>query len=437
MTDDSQFLNPELAERAREACLSVGTRLLRISVFEEAAAKVNASSGVPGNRGWRRWSLSSGYTGAALCLEHLGRALQCPEMTAAARDYLNAAINSLALADPSDIGVIDGIAGVCFAARLVDPKNRFTGRLLSHLEQHLAAGTEARADEVDGATGMPFKLFDAVSGLAGIGRYWLFAQGSAYNPGITARCVEVLTRLINEQTPVPRWYTPSGLNADKSLRKRFPRGTLNCGLAHGLPGVIAFLSLAVGQGIGGESSERSLRNGVEWLLGARTYDEYGPNWPTVVPLVDEPLNLPGARAAWCYGAPGVCRALWLAASALNEPSYKAAALEALHAVHRRPKPLLNIPSPTFCHGLAGLLHITVRFARDTGDPSLRQAAELLTAEIMGSYVPDAPLHFQDVEFTRERVDRPGMLEGACGVALALSFAISPMEPTWDALLLLS
>ncbi|WP_277752743.1 lanthionine synthetase LanC family protein [Streptomyces sp. L2] len=84
-----------------------------------------------------------------------------------------------------------------------------------------------------------------------------------------------------------------------------------------------------------------------------------------------------ARSAWCYGAPGVAHALWLAGTALGDHDLHDVATEAMAAVLRRPAHMRFIDSPTFCHGVAGLLQIVLRFAHATRLPFLHDAADHL------------------------------------------------------------
>jgi len=51
--------------------------------------------------------------------------------------------------------------------------------------------------------------------------------------------------------------------------------------------------------------------------------------------------------------------------------------------------------------------------------------------------PTAPLGYRDLESGGRRIDQPGLLTGAPGVALALLGATSPVEPAWARLFLLA
>jgi hypothetical protein len=109
----------------------------------------------------------------------------------------------------------------------------------------------------------------------------------------------------------------------------------------------------------------------------------------------------------------------------------------MEAVYRRPLHVRRIDSPTFCHGVAGLLQITFRFAHETGLPQFTEAARALYEQLLSLYEPDSLLGYYSLEPGGNRVDQPGLLDGVPGVVLALLAAATSVEPTWDRLFLLS
>jgi len=106
-------------------------------------------------------------------------------------------------------------------------------------------------------------------------------------------------------------------------------------------------------------------------------------------------------------------------------------------VYRRPLSARQIDSPTFCHGVAGLMQITLRFAHDTGLPQFREAAQALGSQLLSLYDPKTLLGYYSLEPGGNRVDQPGLLDGVPGVVLVLLAAATDVEPAWDRLFLLS
>jgi len=96
-----------------------------------------------------------------------------------------------------------------------------------------------------------------------------------------------------------------------------------------------------------------------------------------------------------------------------------------------------ISSPTFCHGIAGLLQIMLRFAHDTPTESFYSGSGQLADQLLSLYEPDTLLGYRSVELAGKRVDQPGLLDGTPGVGLVLLAASRPVRPDWDRIFLLS
>src|SRR5262249_39219365 len=113
------------------------------------------------------------------------------------------------------------------------------------------------------------------------------------------------------------------------------------------------------------------------------------------------------------------------------------AVSAMEAIFRRPVPARMIDSPTFCHGVAGLLAVTLRFARETGSTHFVAEAETLVGQLLDAFQPDSLLGYRNLEFGGNQTDHPGLLAGAAGVGLVLLTAATSVEPTWDRAFLLA
>ncbi|GAB7185449.1 hypothetical protein ATKI12_5280 [Kitasatospora sp. Ki12] len=222
------------------------------------------------------------------------------------------------------------------------------------------------------------------------------------------------------------------------------------GMAHGPAGPLALFSLALSAGVAAPGQVAAVHRAVDRLLAHRRDDEYGPDWVLIEGPGPEPSALP---ASWCHGGPGIARALWLAGTALDDGSLRGLARETLLAALRRPPEVRRIDRrPGLCHGLAGLLLITLRFAHDSGDPEFRSAARGLATRLADGLTDGLTDSLGDGR-TDRRTGRltdnltgrkenarplgPGFLDGAAGVLLVLLAATTTVPPGWDRALLLS
>ena len=203
------------------------------------------------------------------------------------------------------------------------------------------------------------------------------------------------------------------------------------------------MALALSHGIRVPGAERAIDHVANWLIAYKIEDAWGVNWPYAVPLADDGLPEPpsqglgGSRSGWCYGAPGLARALWLTGVARDRADWRDLAVEAMAAIYRRPVAARQIDSPTFCHGVSGLLAITLRFANETGEQMFTEAAADLTEWLLEAREPETLVGFRNWEPGGTRVDQPGLLEGAAGVLLTLLAASTDVEPVWDRAFLLA
>jgi hypothetical protein len=334
-----------------------------------------------------------------------------------------------------------GLSGLAFAAWCLSRNGARYRRLLRAAEEVFLPQTVTLAGALSQhKRGVSVSQFDLISGLSGVGAYLLCRPESEEAMATLRAVLCALVALTEAEGQVPCWHTPAHLMVDETMARLYPNGNLNCGLAHGIPGPLALMALALRCGIKVHGLKDAIERVAAWLNRNRVDDAWGVNWPTAVPITLDGTGVASekpSRAAWCYGSPGVARALWLAGEALERPQYRELAIEAMEAVYRRPIRERYIDSPTFCHGVAGLLQVTLRFACDTGLPLFAEAARTLSTQLLALYDPDSLLGYYSLEPGGQRVDQPGLLDGAPGVVLVLLAAAMDAEPIWDRLFLLA
>jgi len=434
-----------LGDRAKNVVRDLAERLRDQHRVALAVAAAPTQTAFPLAVRWLAPSLAQGDAGIALTCAYLDAWWPDEGWDQAGHSYLSTAAVAAENSPQLSPAMFGGLTGLALAAWSLSRGATRYRNLMAALENALLPNVMTQAEGWDPPImdGMSFGQFDVISGLAGIGAYLLLRREQ---PGAGAALESVLRALValaSDSGSRPRWWTPAHLLGDEEMAALYPNGNLNCGLAHGIPGPLALMALALADGIGVPGIEEAVDRLAGWIVGHRADDGWGVNWPYAISLTQEGLPDRGAptdgpsRAAWCYGAPGVARALWLAGVARNRPEWGNLAIEAMEAVYQRPIAARQIDSPTFCHGVAGLLQITLRFANNTGLPVFTNAAGDLTEQLLSAYEPDSLLGYRNWEPGGTRVDQPGLLDGAPGVLLALLAAATDVEPSWDRAFLLS
>jgi hypothetical protein len=430
------------AAAALALAADVARRVCDVAQLDEALASSLRSTDFPRSVRWQPDGLWQGNAGLALLCSAMDASLPGDGWDRVGHEHLTRAARAAESASDPGLGLSSGLGGLGLAARALSRGGARYRGMLDALDARLADLVSERAAALGEARphGVSVSTFDVISGLTGAGRYLLLRRET---PACRAALESVLTCLVElsqeDRDGVPHWYTPPRHLGDSFRSSSYPDGNLNLGLAHGVPGPLALLSLAAMQDVCQPGQLAAVDRIAGWLRRSRVDDEWGVNFPTAVAVGARRHAAAAApsRAAWCYGTPGVARALWLAGCATDRAADCELAVQAMEAVYRRPLHRRRIDGPTFCHGVAGLLQVTLRFARDCELPVFGEAARRLCDQLVSAHEPDTLLGYRNLEPTGKRTDQPGLLAGAAGVALVLLAASMPAEPVWDCAFLLS
>jgi len=436
----TSILDPERRALALDIARDVALRSTNTNQLAQALAAASGQTHYPRSLQWQPHGIGQGDAGIAVLCAYFDRWMPDSGWDVAGDGFLSHGISGAHRPATLPLGLFSGVTGLAFAAASLSRDGTRYQRLLTSLDEEIAPRASALGAELqDMQRQGAVNTFDVISGASGVGAYLLVRDPGRALPGVIAG----LVALTLPRGSTPRWATPADALADESMARIYPLGNLNCGLAHGIPGPLALLSLALIAGVQVPGQVEAVRFLADWLLDHRVDDEWGINWASAVPLgeprapVADQDDLLPARAAWCYGSPGVARALWIAGTAIGDTHLLEAATEAMRSVLRRPVERRNIESPTFCHGTAGLLQVCLRFAHDTGSEEITAGAVELVDSLLAAYEPSRPLAYASLEPGSTSVDRAGLLDGAPGVAMVLLAAASDHEPTWDRLFMLS
>jgi hypothetical protein len=355
--------------------------------------------------------LLSGWAGLAVLHGYASRAGLAPEDTGETNDHLDHALELLGAESINPW--LGGVAGVAWAA--------------AHLErQKMVPAVRGRFAQIDRSLeellSDPAELaFEHLYGCSGLIVYALERYPAAASVRLLRLIVARLARSAVRDSSGHAWFTPPDQLHEDEL-KVTPGGCYNLGVAHGVPGVIGALgALCLTLGAP-QSAVRLLGPAVEWLLAhqlpAGSPGRYGRAWAPGLPPVP-------TRSGWCYGDPGIARALMLAGEGARRDDWKREALAIARAAIARAPRDGRVEDPFLCHGGSGLGQIFSRFYRATGLVEFARAAKYWMT--------------QSLERRRsgQGGTKPGLLDGSAGAALALLAAIAPVPPDWDRCLLLS
>ncbi len=268
--------------------------------------------------------------------------------------------------------------------------------------------------------------FDIFYGLTGLGAHLLRRHGDGdVQREVLGYLVRLTHPLPGDPDRLPGWWSPAGPTHQGSTE--FADGHGNFGMAHGITGPLALLSLAALSGITVAGQHEAVSRVLTWLDTWRQDGEKGPWWPQWITLAEHRTGRvrqagPPPRPSWCYGTPGLARAQQLAARAMGDTTRQRAAERALLACLDDPAQLDRVTDGGLCHGAAGVLHTTHRVAHDALTSGFAERLPRLRARV------------HDQPPAREK----GFLDGTTGTALALDADAAGGLPAsgWDTCLLL-
>jgi lantibiotic biosynthesis protein len=426
------------AQRARAVALDVGSRLVdgeRLARALATSGETLDRAGAPA-RGWSVPGLSGADASVALLCGQLDRLEPGAGWDRAGHAHLAVAARA-AERDSAGSSLYAGAAGVGYcAAALADGRPRY-GALLASVDDALAVAVDDRLAALAAAPTLPVHAWDLISGITGIGTY-LLSRGA--RPALE-RVLSALVALSGDGGGAPRWATATE-HLFAYLRPGAPEGSVNCGVAHGVPGPLALMALALSSDVEVAGQVDAMRGTAAWLAAQARPGRWGPDWPAAVPLGPAANHEPPpARPGWCYGNAGIARALWLTGRALEEPEHRRLALSALRQALERQRVERPLDSPTLCHGVAGLAQVALRLTAESGQDDLRRATRALCLDLVERFEAGAPFGYRDVAIgaggARVAVDDPTLLAGATGTALVLLAGATDKAPEWDRALLLA
>ncbi len=282
--------------------------------------------------------------------------------------------------------------------------------------------------------------YDLISGLVGFGVYFMerLPRESAAQ-GIEA--VFAHFEKLAQHTPSGiTWYSGPELLPEWQ-RQQCPNGYYNLGVAHGIPGIIQLISeISATNIIDQERSSRLLEGSVQWLMLQRRPLGSRSTFSSWIVPGEESSD---SRLAWCYGDMGILAVLLQVARRAGREDWHECAKNILDHCLAWPPEDSGVGDAPLCHGAAGVAHIFNRIYHSEGDTRCLDAAlqwferalamRRTEGGVGGFFSLTRPQPSHGIVWEPSAA----FLDGAVGVALALLAALTPVEPVWDRLLLLS
>ncbi|MFD6979526.1 lanthionine synthetase C family protein [Streptomyces sp. NPDC059956] len=420
-----------LVDRAHTWIRLVAERTATTAQLSELALRAAEQADHPA--GWYPPSLTHGQAGSALlhlyaartglgryddAFGHIREAVLATQMEPLQGPGLFAGTSGLALApadctrdEPRFQGSLDRLH-TQLADQVLETAFSTVEREVSDLDYDLVTGAAGTLAYLASVTDPTDRLREAAAHLVD---YLVWLAGPATTPG----------------TP-HRWLITSGLYPPGGNHlERYPHGYLNLGFSHGVPGVAAALAVAWQAGHRRPGQAAAIASLTFWILAQRRADQYGPFWTDGTPVDADGRESTVERGhdqlAWCYGTAGVSAALLAVADATGDTVLRGAAVEAFDGVLARAEGV-RLPSPTLCHGHAGLVMLCQEFAPLS--PRARDGLPRLLEDLLAYGDASLPVCFADQEVPGNHVDDPTLLTGATGVALTLLSATGIERPLW-------
>lgn len=336
-------------------------------------------------------------------------------------------------AHPDEASLYRGVPALAYALHLAEPPAY--ARTIAELDAETIAFVAARLDaaqrRMDSGRPPRMREYDLISGLTGLGA--LLLQRERHTA--LERILQYLVRLLTEPLTVaghqvPGWWTidgPSGRPEDGT----YNGGHANFGIAHGMPGPLALLALAARAGITVDGQEKAIDEAITFLTAWAQPSSTGSiGWPEAVPLsafVNGPVSgTSPRRPSWCYGTPGIGRALQLGALARGNEAARQFAEHVVLGSITDPLQVAQLQDATLCHGWAGLLLTCDRIASDAVSPAIAGELPALRSRL-------------DAHLVRHEIpEDAGLLTGRAGVLLTLHTLDAPNPvPGWETCLVLN
>ena len=282
------------------------------------------------------------------------------------------------------IYVCFGLSYVCFLVRELANKAPAISRFRDSLEYLFANTLRSYLDATNERWFESESTFELIFGFSGVLRCCCDGEPDSPCLDLADEVADALVRRLRPKTflgwTVPGFhYIPSRFEAE-NMGTLAPNGCVNYSMSHGIAGTLGALSFAYRK-----RPNSDVRKTMEVLIAeflhARYYVDGVAYWPGRITieqyLSGEQQRFP-SRMSWCYGSPGILRALYLAADALSIEDIKRFSVNEMAKIATMDTSKYLFDSPIVCHGLAGVALVMRSMYNDTQNGTFADKAREIT-----------------------------------------------------------
>ena len=273
-----------------------------------------------------------------------------------------------------DFAAIEGMTHVGFSVHDLSMKAPKIEPFLQGIKKMLVGNLSSFLKTSEGKEFSMDGNFEVIRGLSGPLRFLLEFNDDEQVMHMADRIIDIFIKRSRDITildqRVPGWhYYPSEI--EKSfMTDKSENGCINYGLSHGMAGPLVALSLAYKGG----NHKEGLRDAIDGLISEFMKAYYYVNdiayWPGRITFeqyigYDEIHKIPG-QMSWCYGSPGILRALYIAGDFISDAKTKQFALEELLKIAKMDLAGFLLSQAIVCHGFVGTAAIFNLMYLETG-----------------------------------------------------------------------
>lgn len=272
--------------------------------------------------------------------------------------------------------------------------------------------------------------YDIISGLAGIGLWACTLDDEISGAKIAGKILDALNETKrNLSSDMYAWETPVRREIISGKKQRENQDDYNLGLAHGVPGILLFISLAYGKGLlNNKKLASDLVGGILHFLCDQANKQSRNN---VGIYGHSTYNMDISRMAWCYGDPGVAVAIAVTNEYLPSEISKKLIVRLADSMSKREFMESGCIDGGICHGTTGVFLI-LKWLRMLNESYISSTCVAAWAEYLNLreshdwYKPSRLIWEMNVG---DWVNAPGYLNGVDGI-LAVQ-AINSTNKQWN------